>query len=209
MRDYQDELDLLVDKVEGTTNKDWEEMVDELELDVHPDSLRKSFTGGRYCGYRVYKYMLEKLEEGYTSEESARLETLRQELYKEKCRVQDQKREYNKLLRESARYEHLEDLMVKAIEDIEPLKLNSVHEPNPTNVDAVLILSDFHYGLLIETLLKKTIYYCQLHKVQKLHLGLAGDLISGAIHLQSRIAAEEDLITQVINVGELLANFVN
>lgn len=225
MRDYQDELDLLVDKVEGTTNKDWEEMVDELELDVHPDSLRKSFTGGRYCGYLVYKYMLEKLEEGYTSEESARLETLRQELYKEKCRVQDQKREYNKLLRESARYEHLEDLMVKAIEDIEPLKLNSVHEPNPTNVEAVLILSDFHYGLLIdnvlneynvdianerlETLLKKTIYYCQLHKVQKLHLGLAGDLISGAIHLQSRIDAEEDLITQVINVGELLANFVN
>lgn len=225
MRDYQDELDLLVDKVEGTTNKDWEEMVDELELDVHPDSLRKSFTGGRYCGYRVYKYMLEKLEEGYTSEESARLETLRQELYKEKCRVQDQKREYNKLLRESARYEHLEDLMVKAIEDIEPLKLNSVHEPNPTNVEAVLILSDFHYGLLIdnvlneynvdianerlETLLKKTIYYCQLYRVQKLHLGLAGDLISGAIHLQSRIAAEEDLITQVINVGELLANFVN
>ena len=139
--------------------------------------------------------------------------------------MQDQKREYNKLLRESARYEHLEDLMVKAIEDIEPLKLNSVHEPNPTNVEAVLILSDFHYGLLIdnvlneynvdianerlETLFKKTIYYCQLHRVQKLHLGLAGDLISGAIHLQSRIAAEEDLITQVINVGELLANFVN
>lgn len=225
MRDYQDELDILVDKVEGVTDKDWVEMVEELELDVHPDSLRKSFTGGRYCGYQVYKYFQDKLESGYTEEESKRLTELRQELYKEKCRVQDQKREYNKLLRESARYEHIVDVLRQEIENVEPIKLNSVMSANPTNVEAVLILSDFHYGLMIdnvlneyntqianerlETLLKKTIYYCQIHRVETLHLGLAGDLICGAIHLQSRVAAEEDLISQVINVSELLANFIN
>lgn len=225
MRDYQDELDILVDKVEGVTDKDWVEMVEELELDVHPDSLRKSFTGGRYCGYQVYKYFQDKLESGYTEEESKRLTELRQELYKEKCRVQDQKREYNKLLRESARYEHIVDVLKQEIENIEPIKLNSVMSANSTNVEAVLILSDFHYGLMVdnvlneyntqianerlETLLKKTIYYCQIHRVETLHLGLAGDLICGAIHLQSRVAAEEDLISQVINVSELLANFIN
>lgn len=225
MRDYQDELDILVDKVEGVTDKDWVEMVEELELDVHPDSLRKSFTGGRYCGYQVYKYFQDKLESGYTEEEYKRLTELRQELYKEKCRVQDQKREYNKLLRESARYEHIVDVLRQEIENVEPIKLNSVTSANPTNVEAVLILSDFHYGLMIdnvlneyntqianerlETLLKKTIYYCQIHRVETLHLGLAGDLICGAIHLQSRVAAEEDLISQVINVSELLANFIN
>lgn len=225
MRDYQDELDILVDKVEGTSDKDWVEMVEELGLDVHPDSLRKSFTGGRYCGYQVYKYFQEKLESGYTEEESKRLTTLRQELYKEKCRVQDQKREYNKLLRESARYEHLVDRMEKAIEGIEPLRLGGCYEPNPTDIEAVLILSDFHYGLEVDNvlneyntdiakerlkiLLNKTIYYCNIHRVQKLHVGLAGDLICGAIHLQSRVAAEEDLISQVINVSELLANFIN
>lgn len=224
-KDYQDELDILVDKVEGTTDKDWVEMVEELGLDVHPDSLRKSFTGGRYCGYQVYKYFQEKLESGYTEEESKRLITLRQELYKEKCRVQDQKREYNKLLRESARYEHLVDRMEKAIEGVEPLRLGGCYEPNSTNIEAVLILSDFHYGLEVDnvlneyntdiakerlkTLLDKTVYYCNIHRVQKLHLGLAGDLICGAIHLQSRVAAEEDLISQVINVSELLANFIN
>lgn len=225
MRDYQDELDILVDKVEGVTDKDWVEMVEELELDVHPDSLRKSFTGGRYCGYQVYKYFQDKLESGYTEEESKRLIELRQELYKEKCRVQDQKREYNKLLRESARYEHIVDVLKQEIENVEPIKLNTVMSANPTNVEAVLILSDFHYGLVVdnvlneyntqianerlETLLKKTIYYCQIHRVETLHLGLAGDLICGAIHLQSRVASEEDLISQVINVSELLANFIN
>lgn len=225
MRDYQSELDILIDKVEGTTDKNWVEVVDELGLEVHPDSLRKSFTGGRYCGYQVYKYFQEKLEKGYTEEESARLESLRQELYKEKCRVQDQKREYNKLLREQARYEHLIDVVEKKIDELEPLNLGGYYESNPTETEAVLILSDFHYGLEVDnvlneyntdiakerlkTLLDKTIYYCNIHKVQKLHLGLAGDLICGAIHLQSRVAAEEDLISQVINVSELLANFIN
>lgn len=225
MRDYQSELDILIDKVEGVTDKNWVEVVDELGLEVHPDSLRKSFTGGRYCGYQVYKYFQEKLEKGYTEEESERLNTLRQELYKEKCRVQDQKREYNKLLREQARYEHLVDRMEKAIEAVEPLKLGGCYEPNPTEIEAVLILSDFHYGLEVDNvlneyntdiakerlgiLLDKVIYYCNIHRVQKLHLGLAGDLICGAIHLQSRVAAEEDLISQVINVSELLANFIN
>lgn len=225
MRNYQDELDILVDKVEGMVDKDWVEMVEELELDVHPDSLRKSFTGGRYCGYQVYKYFQDKLESGYTEEEFKRLTELRQELYKEKCRVQDQKREYNKLLRESARYEHIVDVLKQEIESVEPIKLNSVMSANPTNVEAVLILSDFHYGLMVdnvlneyntqianerlEILLKKTIYYCQIHRVETLHLGLAGDLICGAIHLQSRVSAEEDLISQVINVSELLANFIN
>lgn len=225
MRDYQSELDILIDKVEGITDKNWVEVVDELGLEVHPDSLRKSFTGGRYCGYQVYKYFQEKLENGYTEEESERLNTLRQELYKEKCRVQDQKREYNKLLREQARYEHLVDRMEKAIEAVEPLHFEGYYQPNPTGIEAVLILSDLHYGLEVDnvlneyntdiakerlsTLLNKVVYYCNIHKVQKLHLGLAGDLICGAIHLQSRVAAEEDLISQVINVSELLANFIN
>lgn len=84
MLNYIDELELLVDKVEGSVDKNWEEMVDELSLNCHPDSLRKSFTGGRYCGYQVYKYFQDKLEQGYTNEEFQRLETLRQELYKER-----------------------------------------------------------------------------------------------------------------------------
>ena len=56
-RTYRDELDILVDKVEGNNDYEWTELVDELELNCHPDSLRKSFNVGRYSGYRVYKYL--------------------------------------------------------------------------------------------------------------------------------------------------------
>ena len=62
-KSYEDELQLLIDKVEGADDKSWEEMVSELGLSVHPDSLRKSFNGGRYSGYAVAKYYNEKLYE--------------------------------------------------------------------------------------------------------------------------------------------------
>ena len=45
-KSYEDELQLLIDKVEGADDKSWEEMVSELGLSVHPDSLRKSLAFG-------------------------------------------------------------------------------------------------------------------------------------------------------------------
>ena len=37
---YEDELQLLIDKVEGNNNKEWVELVNDLEINVHPDTLR-------------------------------------------------------------------------------------------------------------------------------------------------------------------------
>ena len=68
-KSYEDELQLLIDKVEGSDERSWEEMVDELGLSTHPDSLRKSFNGGRYSGYAVSKYFMEKFENEYCSSE--------------------------------------------------------------------------------------------------------------------------------------------
>ena len=65
-KSYEDELQLLIDKVEGSDERSWEEMVDELGLSTHPDSLRKSFNGGRYSGYAVSKYFMEKFENEYS-----------------------------------------------------------------------------------------------------------------------------------------------
>ena len=96
-KSYEDELQLLIDKVEGADDKSWEEMVSELGLSVHPDSLRKSFNGGRYSGYAVAKYYNEKFENEYcTSDEIDRLETLKTEIIKEKIKLSDTRREYKK-----------------------------------------------------------------------------------------------------------------
>ena len=86
-KSYEDELQLLIDKVEGVDDRSWEEMVDELDISVHPDSLRKSFNGGRYSGYAVAKHYQEKFQNDYCSQEELdRLETLKKEVYKEKIK---------------------------------------------------------------------------------------------------------------------------
>ena len=80
---YEEELEYLIDKVDNPlNNKTWVDMVDELGTNTHPDVLRKSFTGGRYGGYAVAKYFMNKQIECCTEEEQKRLEQLRDEVIK-------------------------------------------------------------------------------------------------------------------------------
>lgn len=63
---FEDELEYLINKVDsGVSAKTWIEAVDELDLDVHTDTLRKSFGGGRYGGYNIAKYYRNKIEQGF------------------------------------------------------------------------------------------------------------------------------------------------
>ena len=79
----QEELDYLVNFVESEEKKDWNKAVSDLKAEMHPDSLRKSFNVGKYSGYNVYKYMQNKIENNFMSDEEAiRLETLREKEYK-------------------------------------------------------------------------------------------------------------------------------
>lgn len=223
---YEDELECLINKVEGQSDDDWIDLVDKLELDVHPDSLRKSFSGGRYGGYRVAKFYQQKIEnEIFTSEELRLLDAKKADLYKERVRLQDARREYNKLLREEARYENLVEVMENKLLEQLPLEHYVCKADWGGNVEAALLLSDIHYGLLVDNVLReyntdvckealkelynKVVYRCGIHHVNTLHINLLGDLIAGRIHLGSRVDSEEDVISQVLEISELLAQFIN
>lgn len=147
MKTYQDELDILVAKVEGDNNCDWAELVDELDLNCHPDSLRKSFNVGRYSGYRVYKYFQDKLEnEVYADEEIERLESLKREIEIERKKRQVVNREYNATNRIVARNELFKDLMLEEIQHLKPIKIKTFAHKSATNRTAVVCVADAHYG---------------------------------------------------------------
>lgn len=90
---------------------------------------------------------------------------------------------------------------------------------------AILQLSDWHYGIECENywnlynpeickervskLLKETISYCTEHKIKDLYVLNLSDLISGRIHLTLRLQSRFDVLTQVIHVSEILAEFLN
>ena len=223
MNNYEKNLQTLIGKVEGSVDMGWDEVCDYIGADIHPDSLRKAFATTEYGGYNVAKYLMNKTAHELTEDMIASLETKKEEEYKERVRLQDARREYNKELREEARYENLIDVMKCAIDEMPNLSFRS-KEVGSSGVKASLVVSDLHYGALIDNavnfyntdvckermsmLLDKTIKYCTIHHVKELYVNLAGDLVCGNIHLTSRVEQEEDIIAQTMQVAELLSNFL-
>ena len=213
----------LIDKVDGTLDMGWQEVCDYIGVDIHPDSLRKAFATTDYGGYKVAKYLMDKTAHELTDDMIKTLQLKKEEEYKERVRLQDARREYNKELREEARYENLIDVMKYAIDEMPNLSFRS-KEVGSSGVKASLVVSDLHYGAFIDnainfyntdvckermnTLLDKTIKYCTIHHVKELYVNLAGDLVCGNIHLTSRVEQEEDIIAQTMQVAELLSNFL-
>ena len=223
MNNYEQNLRTLIDKVDGTLDMGWQEVCDYIGVDIHPDSLRKAFATTDYGGYKVAKYLMDKTAHELTDDMIKTLQLKKEEEYKERVRLQDARREYNKELREEARYENLIDVMKYAIDEMPNLSFRS-KEVGSSGVKASLVVSDLHYGALIDNavnfyntdvckermsmLLDKTIKYCTIHHVKELYVNLAGDLVCGNIHLTSRVEQEEDIIAQTMQVSELLSNFL-
>ena len=226
---YENELQLLIDKVEGIDNKSWEEMVDELHLSVHPDSLRKSFNAGRYSGYAVAKYYQNKFENEYcTQDEIDRLEQLKKEVYKEKIKYQDARREYRKELTSEARFENLIDVLKAEIVNLDELPLYHYGErveKNKKPKDAILALSDWHIGAIVDTqwncysvdiakermeqLLNKVKRYILNYNITNLVVEINGDMVHGLINVSNRVQSEEDAVSQIVIVSDMLAYFIN
>ena len=85
-----------------------------------------------------------------------RLAEEKDELFKIKRQVLDQRREYNKLLISDARSDHLTDCLIEAankLNDERPLNFDKVISPLPNcENDAVLVFSDWHYGMTTDNI---------------------------------------------------------
>ena len=149
------------------------------------------------------------------------------ELYKAKKQFQDQRREYYKLLAKDARFDHIETELIHAANKLNSTKnlSNDVSCYLDANNEAVLCLADWHFGLTTENiwntynikicidrvnaLFNKAKNYLRLHNVNKLHIMLLGDFIHGSIHTGVRVASEECTCEQLMDVSELLAEFIS
>lgn len=173
----------------------------------------------------VFNANVEKLvgDNTYSSELKDQLD----EIYKAKRQLWDQRREYNKMLTSDARAEHLTEKLIEAA-NIVPLEDYSdvfSFKNNASSEEAVLLLSDWHYGQVsnniwnqydasiclqrVSKLFDKVSAALREHNVKDLHVVLLGDFVNGAIHTGSRVASEENTCDQLMHVSEILANFIN
>lgn len=143
--DYEYGLRLIETKVEEKPDDlDWENIVSLLGLDCHKDSLRKAAAAVTdYSGYKVMQYFKDKLESANHDDDEAYMKELdakKRELIKERRKLETEKLEYNRWLREDARDELFEEKVIQAIRD----KLGSVEIPEPLP----WVPSQSRYGLL-------------------------------------------------------------
>lgn len=155
------------------------------------------------------------------------LQSQKDAVYKERRKLYDQRREYNKLLISDARSEHLVDELISVankLNEIHPLVFDEkIFTPN-VHKEAVMFWSDWHYGMVTDNLwntynteicrqrVKKLIEiskeYIELNKIDVLNIVMLGDFAHGGIHSTCRIQSEENVCDQLMNVSEIMAEAI-
>lgn len=216
-------------KDNGLIDSTWEELTPILntQCGISEEDFRGSSAWRKR--YRVMQQAWDDVfsQSQFVNEHVANIQEQKDELYKIKRQVFDQRREYNKILASDARADHLTEKLIEAA-NLAPLQDYSnifTFKNNTSNEEAVLALSDWHYGQVsnniwneynteickerVAKLFDKVANALQEHSIRTLHIVLLGDFVNGSIHVGSRVAAEENTCEQLMHVSELLANFIN
>ena len=230
--DFEYGLRLIEIKVEQKPDElDWEDIVEAVGLDCHRDSLRKAASVTPYSGYAVAQYFKRKFaaaDKPNQDEYLGELDFKIMEMRKETKRFYDQRREFNKLVDRLGREENLEDRLVDAaiaLNEQLPLCVDKNVCYTYDDNEAILVFADWHYGMKtdniwekfntevcrnrVERLVETAVERIRLHRCRRLHILLLGDMAHGAIHTSARVASEELVCDQVMQVSEIIAQAVN
>lgn len=225
-------LRLIETKIEQKPDDlEWGDIVEATGMDCHRDSLRKAASVTPYSGYAVAQYFKKKIaaqnnpdQEDYMGELDCKIAEMR----KEAKRFYDQRREFNKMVDRIGREENLEDRLVEAalkLNDVMPLSINKSNTCDADNSEAVLVFADWHYGMVtdniwdrydtqvcrnrVERLVERAVERIKQNGCRKLHIVLLGDMAHGAIHTSARVASEELVCNQIMQVSEIIAQAIN
>ena len=151
------------------------------------------------------------------------------DLQKERVKISDERIQANAYIRALAREETIKEI---ALECAREMNSKKILRPNNNNFcidedknSAIVCLSDWHYGIDINNywnvynpdIAKKRVSklreevrdLCIRNNVKDLHVVNLSDLIAGRIHLGIRLESRFDVITQTIQVSEILAELLN
>jgi hypothetical protein len=221
--DFEWKLRLVNLKLDKLIDLDWSEIVVILGLECSGDHLRKLAYGYRECD-EYYRNQIESkvLKDKILSKTIAERESIE----REKIKLKDQRKEFRKLLVAQSRFEYIKEFITETALQIAKQKPLEWIQCKPSNgyKEGAILLSDWHSETEIENFLNKfnkeeflrrfnkltmkTIEYGKLHNIKVLHVCNLNDLLTGLIHFTSRVAANEDTVTQTMIVGDLLAEML-
>ena len=213
---------LIIAKLDKEIDLDWSEIAELLGEDCHPDHLRKT----AYGIYESYKYRLENAIDISGQDILDTIEAKKIELQKERYKLSDQRVAFNKMVRQKARQEEINEIIEKCISsgnlpELErPTKLLTKYSKK----SMLISLNDLHYGQDIENswnvynseicerriaeYLEKIIQIQANEKAEECIVWANGDMISGNIHNEISITNKENVIEQITHVSELISSFL-
>ena len=150
------------------------------------------------------------------------------ELYKQQQKYRDIMNSYRRSMRDEARLEAMQTFIVEAMDtlgDLPKITPMTSKEEATRESEAVLLFSDLHIGIecdhfynkynkeiavkRVQMLLDSVNEYCKTFKVKRLNILNLGDCIQGVIHVNARIEQGMDVVSQVIEASEIVAQFLN
>ena len=179
-----------------------------------------------YGSKRTLDLLDSSVERSITSDDIlSELDEKKIELQKEKQKFFDQRTALNKLIRERARQEELNDILTAAVTNGDLPKLDYMPSgPIASDNDLLVSLNDIHYGAdvnnywnkynsrickeMMGRYLDRIIEIGRLHNSENCIVWENGDAISGNIHNSIAVTNKENVIQQVIGVSELIAEFL-
>ena len=179
-----------------------------------------------YGSKRTLEIMSDSIERSITSDDVlSELDEKKIALQKEKQKFFDQRSALSKLIRERARQEELNELLVDAVSNGNLPRLD--YSPSgvvSSDNDILVSLNDIHYGANVDNYwnkynsdicrdmmrryLDRIIEIGELHNSENCIVWENGDAISGNIHHSIAVTNKENVIEQVVGVSELIAEFL-
>lgn len=179
-----------------------------------------------YGSKRTLEIMSDGVERSITSEDVlSELDEKKIALQKEKQKFFDQRSALSKLIRERARQEELNELLVGAVANGNLPRLDYTPSGAVTSDNDILVsLNDIHYGANVDNYwnkynsdicrnmmrryLDRIIKIGELHSSENCIVWENGDAISGNIHQSITVTNKENVIEQVVGVSELISEFL-
>lgn len=146
------------------------------------------------------------------------------ETKKANMRLADVNREYQKMLRSSARFENLAEKLIEGVQQITPPTDSQFALAESQDKELLVLLNDIHLGMKIDNRfnkynieiaqdrlkqVKERVYKTvKKEEIELLHIANLGDAIHGTIHASAKLQSEEDAIQQIIKASEMLIDFL-
>ena len=212
----------------------WPEVAEFMNKTYREDETQYYDSSAYRKRYKNFADAYEELfsKDNFTDEQLVDLEEKKRELLKEKTKIQTEKLEYNRWLREEARDELIAEKIVAAVRELPPLEI-----PTPIlgrsgySESAVLCFGDEHYGTeftiyglhgeiinqyspeifeeRMYKLLNQTIYIIQKEELKTLYVFNLGDFSDGVLRYSQLMKLRYGVVEGTVRYANFIANWLN